>query len=137
MDLEALANVGIIIRQPLLKAINAKIYKVHKTLLNRLRMPSSQVILKKISENMKEIRKYGVKRIGLFGSYAKGKQKRGSDIDLLVEFEKGEKTFDNYMGLKLFLEDLLKRKVDLVISEAVKPELKPYIMESILYATGS
>ncbi|MDQ7032492.1 MAG: nucleotidyltransferase family protein [Desulfonauticus sp.] len=100
-------------------------------------MLTSKEILKKISENMKDIKNYGVKKIGLFGSYAKGSPQVKSDVDILVEFEKGEKTFDNYMGLKLFLEDLLNQKVDLVISEAIKPELKPYIMKSVNYATTS
>jgi len=100
-------------------------------------MLTSEGILRKISENMEVIRGYGVRRIGLFGSYALGSQKIESDVDVLVEFEKGKKTFDNYMGLKLFLEDLLNRKVDLVISESVKPELKPHIMKSVSYAAGS
>ncbi len=83
---------------------------------------------------MEDIRKYGVKRIGLFGSYAMGSQKVKSDIDILVEFEKGKKTFDNYMELKFFLENLLNSKVDLVTSESIKPELKPYILNSVIYA---
>ena len=74
-----------------------------------------------------------VKRIGLFGSYVKNEQTAESDIDLVVEFEKGKKTFDNYMELKFFLEDLLECKVDLVIAEAIKPDLKPYIMEDVKY----
>ncbi len=100
-------------------------------------MLTSEVILRKISENMKAIRGYGVKRIGLFGSYALGSQRAESDIDIVVEFKKGKKTFDNYMGLKLFLEDLLNRKVDLVIAESVKTELKQHIMKSVSYAAGS
>ena len=91
-------------------------------------------ILKKIEEKIDVIRCYGVKRIGVFGSYASGKQKPDSDIDVLVEFEKGKKTFDNYMELKFFLEGLLKSKVDLVIYESIKPELKPYILKSVKYA---
>lgn len=66
----------------------------------------------------------------MFGERGRG----GSDVDLLVEFEVGAKTFDNYMGVKFFLEDLLGRKVDLVISESVKPAIKPYIMKEVLYA---
>jgi len=96
-------------------------------------MLTSGVILKN-SEKMEDIRKYGVKRIGLFGSYAMGSQKVKSDIDILVEFEKGKKTFDNYMELKFFLENLLNSKVDLVTSESIKPELKPYILNSVIYA---
>jgi predicted nucleotidyltransferase len=58
----------------------------------------------------------------------------GSDLDVLVEFS--EKTLDNYFGLKFFLEDLFGRKVDLVIAEAVKPRLKPYILAEVEYAAG-
>jgi len=97
-------------------------------------MLTAKEILKLIQQNKERIRRYGVKRIGLFGSYLKGEQKEDSDIDILVEFEKGKKTFDNYMELKFFLEDLFKRKIDLVIAESVKPELKKYIMESVRYA---
>lgn len=93
-------------------------------------------ILTKIEENKKAIKKYGVKKIGLFGSYVEGEQSRESDIDILVEFEKGEKTFDNYMELKFFLEDLFNCKVDLVVEGTIKPRLKPYILESVKYAAG-
>jgi len=97
-------------------------------------MLTAEEILKLIQQNKERIKRYGVKRIGLFGSYLRGEQKESSDIDILVEFEKGKKTFDNYMELKFFLEDLFKRKVDLVIAESVKPELKKYIMKSVRYA---
>ena len=100
-------------------------------------MLDANTILRKIEENIDVIKSYGVKRIGVFGSYIKGKQKPDSDIDVLVEFEKDKKTFDNYMELKFFLEELLKNKVDLVISESIKPELKPYILKSVKYAAGS
>ena len=78
------------------------------------------------------MKQFGVRKIGLFGSYAKGKPREKSDIDVLVEFK--EKTFDNYMNLKFFLERLLKAKVDLVIYDALKPQLKPLIMNEVIYA---
>jgi len=96
-------------------------------------MLTYETIIKEIKKNMEEIKKYGVKRIGLFGSYVKDKQKVKSDIDVLIEFEKGKKTFDNYMDLKFFLEDLFKCKVDLVIVDTIKPDLKPYILKSVEY----
>ena len=55
-------------------------------------------------------------------------------MDFLVEFEK--KTFDNYMDLKFFLEDLFDRPVDLVIADAVKSRLRKPIFEGTVYATG-
>jgi predicted nucleotidyltransferase len=97
-------------------------------------MLTSEKILKKINESQENIRKCGVNRIGLFGSYLRNEQKIESDIDILVEFEGGRKTFDNYMNLKFFLEDLFKRKVDLVITEAIKHDLRDYILGSVKYA---
>jgi len=96
---------------------------------------TSDKILKKIEENKDVIEKFGVKKIGIFGSYVRNEQKAGSDIDVLVEFEEGKKTFDNYMDLKFFLEDLFNCKVDIVIAGAIKPDLKPYILRSVKYAT--
>ena len=99
-------------------------------------MLNSDKILKIINENQEDIKKFGVKRIGLFGSYATNKQKPESDIDLLVEFKKGKKTFDNYMDLKFYLENLFDCNVDLVIKEALKVDLKPNILKSVKYAPG-
>jgi len=97
---------------------------------------TSEELMEKLEENIEDIKKYGVKRIGLFGSYVRNEQKSESDIDILVRFERGKKTFDNYMDLKFFLEDLFNRKVDLVVTEALKPDLKQYILGSVKYATS-
>jgi len=56
-------------------------------------------------------------------------------IDILVEFKKGEKTFDNYMDLKFYLENLFKHDVDLVIKDALKVKLRSNILRSVKYAT--
>lgn len=97
---------------------------------------TSDTILTKIQNSQRNIKQYGVIKIGLFGSFINGSDMETSDIDILVEFDVGKKTFDNYMGLKFFLEDLFKRPVDLVISEAVKKRLKPFIFGSVQYAAG-
>ena len=99
-------------------------------------MLTSEIILEMLEDNKNKIGQYGVKRIGLFGSYCKDKQKKESDIDILVEFKKGKKTFDNYMDLKFFLEDIFDCTVDLVVKEALKIDLKSSIMRSVKYATG-
>ncbi|HEX3006051.1 MAG TPA: nucleotidyltransferase family protein [Bacteroidales bacterium] len=78
--------------------------------------------------------KFGVKRIGIFGSFARGEERESSDLDVLVVFEEGQKTFDNYMDLKFYLEDLFGREVDLVTEKALKPQLKDIIMKDIMYA---
>ena len=92
-------------------------------------------VKKILIENSNYIKKaFYVKEIGIFGSFVKGKQKAKSDIDILVIFEKGHKDFFNYMRLKYCLEDLLGRRVDLVIKEAVKPRLKQKIFNEVEYA---
>jgi predicted nucleotidyltransferase len=91
-------------------------------------------ILKLIQDNADTLKDYGVKRLGLFGSFVRLDQNRKSDIDILVEFRQGEKGFDNYMELKFFLEKLFRRRVDLVLKEALKKEIKPYIIKEIKYA---
>ena len=88
-------------------------------------LESIKVKLKNKLPYIKE--KFGVKKLYIFGSYVRGEQTPESDIDILVEFEKGKKTFMNYMGLKFYLEELFGKKVDLVIKEAVRKELKKYI----------
>lgn len=91
-------------------------------------------ILKIFEKSHHEIKeRFKVKEIGVFGSQIKGKAKKRSDIDILIEFEKGYKTFDNYMDLKFYLEDLFGCKVDLVIKSAVKEEIKPHILSEVVY----
>jgi len=80
------------------------------------------------------ISRYGVERIGVFGSQARGEGRSKSDVDVLVKFKEGEETFDHYMDLKFFLEDLFKRDVDLVIMETIKPRLKKSILAEAVYA---
>ncbi len=99
-------------------------------------MYDTDSILQRIEINMPMIKGYGVKRIGLFGSFARGEQTDFSDVDVLVEFHHDQKTFDNYMDLKYFLEELLDRKVDLVIAEAIKPDIKSNITGSVRYVQG-
>lgn len=78
--------------------------------------------------------KFGVSKIGIFGSFARGEETEGSDIDVLVEFKVGYKTFDNYMDLKFILQDLFGRNIDLVTVQALKPQLKKDILHEVIYA---
>jgi predicted nucleotidyltransferase len=87
-----------------------------------------------IQGNTEMIKAYGVKKIGIFGSFAKRTQHNKSDIDILVEFRDGQKIFDNYIELKFLLERLFRRKVDLVIKDALRPRIKPYINKEVEYA---
>ncbi len=76
--------------------------------------------------------RFSVRRIGIFGSVARGEAGPESDVDILVEF--AEPTFDHYMDLKFCLEEILNRKVDLVLADSVKPRLKPVIEREVVYA---
>jgi hypothetical protein len=79
------------------------------------------------------VEKFGVIEIAIFGSYARGEQRTDSDVDLIVDFKEGWKTFDNYMDLKFYLEELLGKKVDLVIKSAINSRIKPFITEEAIY----
>lgn len=92
-----------------------------------------QEVLTTLKKNKNKLKKFGVKKIGLFGSYSKETQSKGSDIDFVVEFEEGQKSFDNFMDLKFFLEDLFNKEIDLVTRESIKQEFKDSIMESLEY----
>ncbi len=93
-------------------------------------------ILEIIQKNKDKIKLYGVKKLGVFGSFVRSGQISSSDIDFIVEFKEGKKSFDNYMGLKIFLEDLFHLTIDLVIKENIKPALKENILSSVVYAKG-
>jgi uncharacterized protein len=78
-------------------------------------------------------KRFGVAKIGIFGSFARGEERPESDIDMLVAFRKGEKTFDNFMGVKFYLEDVYSRKVDLVTEAALKPLIRDPILAEVVY----
>lgn len=80
-------------------------------------------------------RRFSVKRIGIFGSFARGEDNPESDVDIIVELE--EPTFDHYMDLKFRLEGILQRPVDLVMIDTVKPRIRPIIEQEIIYLQGS
>ena len=75
--------------------------------------------------------RFGVLSLMLFGSFARGEAAAGSDIVVLVDFG-GPPTFDQYMDLKFFLEELLQTKVDLVTESGLRPRLRPRIEEEAI-----
>ena len=89
--------------------------------------------LKILEDHKRDIQLFGVKKIGLFGSFLKNTAHKKSDLDILVEFK--ETTFDNYIELKFMLEKVFNKKVDLVIEKSLKPALK-YVKEEAIYAKG-
>lgn len=85
----------------------------------------------KINENA--IKNYNVQSLYLFGSVARGEERPDSDIDILVAFV-GTPSFDQYMDLKFFLEDLFNRKVDLVTISGLREEIRSYIEKDLIRA---
>ncbi len=92
-------------------------------------------IVKILDENQTQLRALGVKRLGLFGSFVRGQQKADSDVDMLAEFEPGQKTFDHFIELSFLLEDLLGRSVELVTPEGLSPYIAPYILKEVEYVS--
>lgn len=86
-----------------------------------------------IKHNKKEMEsRYGVKRLGLFGSYVKGQQRKKSDIDLLVAFDRDIDLFE-FIDLRDYLESQLHSKVDLVMESALKPTIGKRILDEVEY----
>lgn len=94
---------------------------------------TAKEIIKKIEFHKSELKQFGVKKLGLFGSYAKGTAKKDSDLDFLVEFKDGRGLFDDYMGLMHLLKGMFKKDVDLVKTKLVKEALKESILEGKRY----
>ena len=96
-------------------------------------MTNRKKILKVLKDFKNEMqKKYHVKKIGLFGSFLKGKQKKESDIDVLVDFKEDADFFD-LVGLGLFLEEKLKQKVDIVPQKALRKELRKVIFKEVSF----
>lgn len=90
-------------------------------------------LLELVVDHQAQIKHFGVKRLGVFGSFARSEQHTASDVDVLVEFEPGSKTFDNFMHLAFYLEELVGRKVDLLTPESLSPHLASRILREVEY----
>ena len=97
-------------------------------------MFNKQHIFSLLTQRRAELEKFGVSKIGLFGSYVRGEQKDDSDIDLLVDFEKEKKTFDNFMNLCFYLDELFSgKKVEVVTTGGLSKYIGPYILKEVEY----
>jgi predicted nucleotidyltransferase len=92
------------------------------------------LILAALASNRDAIRRFGVRSLGLFGSAVRGETTPSSDLDFLVEFD--HPTFDAYMELKEYLEELYSRPVDLVLARTLKPRLREPILRETVHAQG-
>jgi predicted nucleotidyltransferase len=90
---------------------------------------------KLLKEHKSELLKtYGIREIGVFGSYVRGENRTDSDLDILVEFEEDAKMdLIRYIELEDYLSNLLGVKVDLVMKSALKPRIGKHILEEVVY----
>ena len=97
-------------------------------------MKTRSDIINLLEHHREAIKSFGVRELGVFGSFARGEQTDKSDVDVLVDLEK--KTFDAYMDLLFFLEDIFGSKVDLVMKDTIKPRIKTRILAETIYVPG-
>lgn len=89
--------------------------------------------ISRLRQNLSELReRYGVRSLGIFGSYVRGEQRKRSDLDILVDFNNGTLTLFQFVELRDFLSDLLGVKVDLVEKRALKPVIGKHIFEEVV-----
>ncbi len=93
---------------------------------------NKQVILTQLTGRMEEIRqRFSVRRLSVFGSVVRGEASEGSDVDVLVVFDR-KATFDLFMDLKFYLEELLGMGVDLVTDKALRPQVRRTIEQEMV-----
>ena len=94
---------------------------------------NKELIFARLKRSKSTLEKYGVDQMGLFGSFARDEGRDNSDIDFLVDFKPGMKTFDNVMELSFFLTELFQRKVEILTRKGLSPYIGPRIMNSVEY----
>ncbi len=99
--------------------------------------PPTNPFMAELEAHLPEVRRFGVRRIGLFGSCLRGEARPDSDVDVLVEFGSRTATLANLVGLGDYLEDLFGRRVDVVTPEGLSPYIGPHILREVRYAEGA
>lgn len=96
------------------------------------------IIISRLVRNETNIKKFGVIKVGLFGSFQVGKQNEDSDIDILVEFQKDKTNYDNFINLCFLLDELFQdRKVEVVTKNSLSPYIGPKILQQVEYVPFS
>lgn len=116
--------------QDLNQANSMKIDSVDPQIMNQ------EIIISTLQNHLNTLDNLGVKSLALFGSAARKQAKADSDLDFLVEFQ-GPATFDAYMDLKFFLEDLFNKSVDLVTRRSLKSQISQSVLAEAVYVTQS
>ncbi len=97
-------------------------------------MTTRENILNKLKSNKNRLKKFGIRNVGLFGSYGRNEQCENSDIDLLIDFEPEKENFDNLMAVYDFFEKMFKNeKVEIVTMNGLSPYIGPFILKEVQY----
>jgi predicted nucleotidyltransferase len=97
-------------------------------------MTTKENIIAQLHSIKSTLSEYGVRHIGLFGSYVRNEQSAGSDIDLLIDFEPGKEKFDNFMAVYDLFENLFRNeRIEVVTRNGLSPHIGPKILEEVLY----
>lgn len=98
-------------------------------------MTTKENILAIIQSHKSELLPFGIKDIGLFGSYVRGEQSINSDIDILIDFEPEKENFDNYMAVYDIIEKLfINNRIEIVTKNGLSPYIGPKILKEVVYA---
>ena len=97
-------------------------------------MTTREYILTTIGNNRNKLACCGIRKVGIFGSYARDEQSPESDIDILIDFEPDHENYDNYMAVYDILEQLFNtEKVEIVTRNGLSPHIGPKILNEVIY----
>jgi len=102
-----------------------------------MKLNTKDEVIKNLRQYQDRLKAFGVSQIGLFGSFVTEQVQEQSDLDIFVVFQPEQKTFQNFMALSFFLEDLFERPVDLVTPESLSPHFGSKILDEVEYVSFS
>jgi len=102
--------------------------------LSLFQMMTKEYILQKLKSSKAVLSRFGIRSVGLFGSYVRNENTHYSDIDLLIDFDPQKESFDNFMKVCNFFEELFgNQKVDIVTKNGLSPHIGPKILSEVVY----
>ena len=94
---------------------------------------SKDQVFERVCSHQSALKQFGAARIGLFGSFVRGEQTEGSDVDIVVEFEPGKKKLRSFLDLADYLEELMGRKTDVLTWEGMADFVRKYVADEVEY----